>query len=178
VSMSAFQKFDPYAFLRRELPSRAAAPAPERVTKGLRPQTLATLATLAALPSENEICNSKKSAFEDTLDQWNKNQIQTPTPAKVAKVAKVESADPYQAAFGELERECPDLIEAERWQQAVEDGGRFLASWGEQAKALGWTVRELFGLHPVPSKPHPSFERLARYDSTGLVWLLHGRPVA
>jgi hypothetical protein len=33
------------------------------------------------------------------------------------------------------------------------------------------------GLHPVPAKPRPSFHRLGRYDSTGLVWLLHGRPV-
>jgi hypothetical protein len=84
---------------------------------------------------------------------------------------------PYQTAFDSLERRCPDFIEAERWQRAVEDARRFLASWGEQAHALGWTVQELFGLHPVPAKPHPSFQRLARYDSTGLVWLLHGRPV-
>jgi hypothetical protein len=25
--------------------------------------------------------------------------------------------------------------------------------------------------------PHPSFSRLSRYDQTGLVWLLEGRPV-
>jgi hypothetical protein len=44
-------------------------------------------------------------------------------------------------------------------------------------KQLSWTARDLFGLHPVPAKPHPSFQRLSCYDSTGLVWLLHGRPV-
>jgi hypothetical protein len=29
----------------------------------------------------------------------------------------------------------------------------------------------------MPEKPSPAFRRLARYDSTGLIWLLKGRPV-
>jgi hypothetical protein len=64
-----------------------------------------------------------------------------------------------------------------RWQQAVEDGTRFLAQWGDQAAALGWTADDLFGLAPVPDNPHPTFSRLSRYDHLGLVWLLDGRPV-
>jgi hypothetical protein len=52
-----------------------------------------------------------------------------------------------------------------------------LAAWGEQAAALGWTARDLFGLAPVPAQPHPSYRRLSRYDQTGLLWLLQGRPV-
>jgi hypothetical protein len=53
-------------------------------------------------------------------------------------------------------------------------------SWpagGEQAEALGWTVKDLFGLLRVPAHAHPSFNRLSRYDETGLIWLLQGRPV-
>jgi hypothetical protein len=42
---------------------------------------------------------------------------------------------------------------------------------------LGWTARELFGLHPVPERPAPTFRRLLRYDTTGMIWLLLGRPV-
>jgi hypothetical protein len=76
-----------------------------------------------------------------------------------------------------LEARCPDLVPAARWQAAVEDGRRFLARWGEQADALGWTARDLFGLHKPPEKPHPSYSRLSRYDKTGLIWLLQGRPV-
>ena len=53
----------------------------------------------------------------------------------------------------------------------------FLARWGDQAEALGWTSRDLFGLHTPPAQPHPSYSRLSRYDATGLVWLLRGRPV-
>ena len=51
----------------------------------------------------------------------------------------------FGRTLSELERHCPDLVELSRWQQAVEDGQRFLAQWGEQAEALGWTSRDLFG---------------------------------
>jgi hypothetical protein len=60
----------------------------------------------------------------------------------------------------------------------VEDGRWFLTQWGEQAAAFGWTVRDLFGLNPIPARPMPNYRRLSRYDQTGLIWLLRGRPVA
>lgn len=44
-------------------------------------------------------------------------------------------------------------------------------------QAFGWTVPELFGLHPVPEQPAPNYDRLARLDDMGLVWLLQGRTV-
>ena len=60
---------------------------------------------------------------------------------------------------------------------AVEDGRRFLASWGGQADALGWKARELFGLHNPPESAAANYSRLSRYDETGLIWLFRGRPV-
>jgi hypothetical protein len=84
---------------------------------------------------------------------------------------------PYSRVIAALEARCPDLIPADRWQAAVGDGRAFLAKWGEQAEALGWTVRDLFGLHKPPEKPHPSYSRLSRYAETGLIWLLDGRRV-
>jgi hypothetical protein len=74
-----------------------------------------------------------------------------------------------QLSFEALEVRCPEQVELRRWQQAVDDGGRFLCSWGEQAAALGWSDDDLFALHPVAPD--------ARYDTMGLVWLLRGRPV-
>jgi hypothetical protein len=64
-----------------------------------------------------------------------------------------------------------------RWQQAVADARSFLSEWGEQARSLGWTARDLFGLHSIPDKPHPSYRRLSRYDCTGLIWLLQSRRI-
>jgi hypothetical protein len=77
----------------------------------------------------------------------------------------------------DLGERCPDQVGHDRWRQAVEDGRRFLATWGERADALGWTARDLFGLHRPPENPHPSYRRLSRYDATGLIWLLEGREV-
>src|SRR5262249_60672528 len=84
-----------------------------------------------------------------------------------------EISPPSGRVFEALESGCPDLAPVARWRAAVEDGRRFLAQWGDQAEALGWTARDLFGLH-TPEKPHPSYGRLSRYDETGLIWLLEG----
>jgi hypothetical protein len=83
----------------------------------------------------------------------------------------------FDGALAALRFTCAELVEAERWLQAISDAEAFLAVWGAQACALGWNAEELFGLHPVPTLPAPSFQRLSRYDAMGLVWLLHSRPV-
>jgi hypothetical protein len=106
------------------------------------------------------------------------------TPAKVAKVAKDARAlaglatlaatqareshpaippnDPLSAALWSLET-CPAYVPEGRWRQAIEDGQRFIGEWRNLALALGWTARDLFGLHTPPEKPHPSYRRLSRY---------------
>jgi hypothetical protein len=83
----------------------------------------------------------------------------------------------FSRTLSALESRCPELVPTDRWQRCVWDGRRFVAQWGEQAERLGWTSADLFGLLPVPANPLPSFNRLSRYDATGLVWLLDGRPV-
>jgi hypothetical protein len=76
-----------------------------------------------------------------------------------------------------LRANCPDLIDVGRWRRAIADGQLFLDTWGAQAAALRWASSDLFGLFPVPVNAHPCFQRLARYDETGLIWLLQGRAV-
>jgi hypothetical protein len=44
-------------------------------------------------------------------------------------------------------------------------------------QALSWTVPELFGQHAAPEQSAPNYDRLARLDDLGLLWLLRGRPV-
>jgi hypothetical protein len=88
-----------------------------------------------------------------------------------------EISSPLRRTLSALESACPELVPGDRWRRCVEDGRRFLAAWGEQADALGWTAKDLFGLHQPPATPHPSYSRLSRYDEIGLIWLLQGRPV-
>jgi hypothetical protein len=83
----------------------------------------------------------------------------------------------FGRTWAALAGRSPAHVPADRWQQAVEDGRRFLARWGAQAMPLGWTSNDLFALSPVPAHIKPSFQRLSRYDETGLIWLLQGRVV-
>jgi hypothetical protein len=97
----------------------------------------------------------------------------------VVRVIEVPARGPsqFRKVLAVLQTRCPVLVPVERWQQCVEDGRAFLAQWGEQAALLGWTSADLFGLHTPPDKPHPSYNRLSRYDQVGLCWLLQGRCV-
>jgi hypothetical protein len=162
--MTSFKKFDPHAYLAA---IRSVAPGHAQQDQT---ETLASLAALAA--PRAKIQNS-----EPHLDQKNHNQFETCPPAKLAKVETLGGTFPFAGALNALERRCPEYVDPDRWYQGVEDGRRFLAQWGRQSTAFGWTVEELFGLHEPPEIPHPSYDRLARYDYLGLVWLLVGRPV-
>jgi hypothetical protein len=93
------------------------------------------------------------------------------------EIVELPQAQRYRKVFGILQLKAPALIDVARWRQCVEDGSKFLAVWDEQAEALGWSSADLFGLHEPPEQPHPSYQRLSRYDCTGLIWLLKGRPV-
>jgi hypothetical protein len=93
------------------------------------------------------------------------------------EIVELPQARRYRRTFAHLQLKPPALVDVARWRQCVEDGSKFLAVWGEQAEALGWSSADLFGLHTLPEQPHPSYSRLSRYDATGLIWLLQGRPV-
>jgi hypothetical protein len=115
---------------------------------------------------------------------YDKNDINDKSPSQSAPIDYEAKARPpfgrlsrFHRAFSALESRRPELVSVARWQQCVEDGRAFLARWGEQAEALGWTAKDLFGLHKPPEKPHPSYSRLSRYDEAGLIWLLCGREV-
>ena len=86
----------------------------------------------------------------------------------------VAGQSPYSAIVAAFETECPAAVETGRWRQAIADVAAFLARWDAQAHAFGWTGQELFGLH---ERPAANCSRLSRYDETGLIWLLRGRPV-
>jgi hypothetical protein len=97
--------------------------------------------------------------------------------AQNSQISQNSRAQKLGSVLVALESRRPDLVPLDRWQQAVADGKTFLSRWGDQAQALGWTAKDLFGLLTVPEHVKPGFNRLSRYDETGLVWLLGGRPV-
>jgi hypothetical protein len=99
------------------------------------------------------------------------------SPGCSVTIIELPQAQRYRKTFAALQMKPPALVEVERWRECVADGKRFLAKWGSQAESLGWTSADLFGLHTPPANPHPRYSRLSRYDCTGLVWLLEGRPV-
>jgi hypothetical protein len=88
-----------------------------------------------------------------------------------------QSDDRYASALAALRATCPVYVPEDRWRQAIADATSFISEWGGQAQAFGWTARELFGLHTPPARPAANYSRLSRYDETGLIWLLQGRPV-
>jgi hypothetical protein len=142
--------------------------APGTATAPL-PQKAAPVSGTAPLPPiEGERCRA------GTASSWGVGErCRSPRAGQSVE----PSSAPFAKTLAALERRCPDYVEANRWRQAVEDGRRFLARWGDQAEALGWVPRDLFGLHKPLAKPHPSYSRLSRYDETGLIWLLCGRDV-
>jgi hypothetical protein len=135
----------------------------------------ANLKSLARKVFERDTCRDtvRDGASQGCLAEG-KPPRQGPTPVS-APAGRVPGS--YSRCLAALREGCPDLVDERCWQRAVEDGCSFLAQWGDQAHALGWTAWDLFGLHSVPDKPAPNYRRLSRYEETGLIWLLRGRPV-
>jgi len=65
----------------------------------------------------------------------------------------------YLETWARLNCRKPQRIGETDWRRALDDGGRFLDRWGDEAAALGWTAAHVFHL------------------AGGLVWRLGGRTV-
>jgi hypothetical protein len=101
--------------------------------------------------------------------------VRTHKPELLRLVAREEDGDGPQAWARELARLDPTYpaadVPANRWGLFLDDAGEFVKEgWAVRAVALGWEPHDLFGCDRI--RPH------ARIDRLGLVWLLHGRPVA
>ena len=91
--------------------------------------------------------------------------------AERAAVVQYDGGVPaaYADAFAMVQMRCPDNVPIERWQQFIDDAGKFFDRWGAVAEHLGWTVADLLGLDPHAP--------MTRYDAQGLIWMLHGDAV-
>jgi hypothetical protein len=70
----------------------------------------------------------------------------------------------YLDAWARLQCQKPASVSEAEWRRALDDGGRFLDAWGEDAAAMQWSAGELFD---VPRAGRPR----------GLVWQLKGAAV-
>jgi hypothetical protein len=128
--------------------SLRAAPSINRTTTSTNRTTIPkpisakpTVSVISAPHLGDQIFDIPPSPPDGDLDR---NEKQTVPSAKVAKAAKVtpplrlvvEGGESFSEAFAALAGQCPEYVDGDRWQQAVEDGQRFLAAWGEQAAAL------------------------------------------
>ena len=89
-----------------------------------------------------------------------------------AALAEIGAGVPREWAEGYARLQVvrpPAGIAVWRWQQVIDDAGRFLDRWATQAVALGWRTLDVFGVHR--EKP------VERFDAAGLVWLLRGAEV-
>src|SRR5262249_29952717 len=121
--------------------------------------------------------NEKRGTLTDPQNLQNLRTSLGPDRTKVTIVEIPASGLRYRRTYAHLQLRPPAHIPEDRWQQAIADGRAFLHQWGETAQRLRWTSADPFRFAPIPDKPHPSYRRLSRYDATGLVWLLEGRPV-
>ena len=100
-------------------------------------------------------------------------QDDTWTDAEEERAAIVEydcgAPRTWAEALARLDSANPPVdVPLARWQQFVDDCGRFLdLGWANRAEACGWGPLDLFGC----DRERP----LARYDHMGLLWILQGR---
>ena len=96
--------------------------------------------------------------------------VTTNFEAGVAGALPADCPSEWQAVWEELKRtEPPIWASAGRWREMVADAESFLANWGETADRFGWTVFDLFAVHPISPA--------ARFDVMGLIPILRGRKV-
>src|SRR5580704_4037765 len=148
MTMDAFNKFDPYAFLARNS----------------EPET-GRCDTLAALAGP-----------QPQADLQKRDGAWPVSAAKAAKIANPDSAQspankPPQSwidGVAQLDAErVPGDVPPRRWRQFIYDAARFLDSgFAAQAAALDWDALDLFGCDQ--KRPY------ARIDNAGLIWLLNG----
>src|SRR6266702_1406103 len=97
MPVAGFRKFDPYAFLEKERQAAASGGLAPNLDEN-NERTLAGLATLAGVPPQNENLNDGlgTTVKSSNLLQFpdSKNQKSRWTPAKAAKVAKVDDKTP------------------------------------------------------------------------------------
>src|SRR5262249_29105558 len=143
---------------RGRMRSLAVSPPRERDSETAAERWTETVAKPADLKSLARLVLARDTGRDSGRDARSRNRLMADADmrqrighVRVSRFPRGETprqpAPPaYARTFTALERQCPVHVAPDDWRQAIEDGYRFLARWGEQAAALGWTTQDLFGL--------------------------------
>jgi hypothetical protein len=134
--------FDPDAIVREV---RAAANLPPPATTATLRQTSASCRNVATV--------ARTDALADRAECRSIAIVATPRASDDADEAAIEEragicADSvptvYLDAWARLNHQRPFGMSEAEWRRALDDGGRFLDAWGNEAVSLGWTPERLF----------------------------------
>lgn len=125
--------------------------------RGLAQAALAERAAKSALgPSVPVVFSADSAGSPDPAD---------PAALDEREAMALEGGVPpaFARAFAALQFEAPEGVSLARHEEMMDDAGRLLDAWGEEAERLGWSAADLIG-------PDPSPEPLA--------WALKGATIA
>lgn len=172
--------YKPFKFARSQV-SAARVRCDTATLATVRPvlgRSVATVATVARVDKPNKSPPTAESVATVAVSQPTQTEKTRPEP----DAADLADAIEERAAIIEHDAGLPrawaesfarilcspppgDFADHPDRRQSILDGAlRFADAWGAEAHWQGWTVEEVFGLHPT----HPA----ARYDRRGLAWLL------
>lgn len=148
---------------QQQLPPQTAAnhasSAKRRGTEAYRLAELAGIAAQSVRIPEVPQASATDQSFETDFEER-------------AAVVEYQAGVPREWVEGYSRLQClppPPDISPKRWQQIIDDGGRFLDQWADQANRLGWTTLEVFGISlRAPEQ---------RLDMRGLVPALGGHRI-
>ena len=148
--MSILPKFDPFS----ETQNPESDPAKIAKVAKVRPETPPSTERLAGLATLAD-ANTKIDDFEER-----------------AAIIEYDAGVPREWAEG-FARLCtmsrPAGYPEARWQTLIDDAGKFMDRWAVQVSSMGWSVGEVFGVHPDAPD--------ARIDLKGLVLCIGGTEV-
>jgi hypothetical protein len=122
--------FRPLDFSKLERPpATVATPATNETDRVRVGRNVATVATVASLDADTAYYAA------ELID-----------PAAIEERAGLADSVPavYRDAWARLNHQKPANVNESRWRIALDDGGRFLDAWGDEAAELGWTAGDLF----------------------------------
>ena len=134
--------------------------------------SVATVATVAVADPQGCKTESPPVGNDNPLPTAPVDEV--PDPAEVEERAGIIQANGHAPDWSTeaatlFTMTPPASFTEARWEQILDDGGRFADAWGKQAAALGWSPVDAFGVSPYAPEVNPG--------ASGLVLLLEGHSV-